>query len=62
MNQNFHALAEQWFRLVQIQNVELDHFILGRVAHSEVKPLIMTVCVYVILKHQIIFAVADFDS
>lgn len=62
MNQNLHALTEQWFWLVQIQNVELDHFIFGRVAYSEVKPLIMTVCVDVILKHQIIFIIADFDS
>lgn len=55
-----HSLVVERVWLGQVQDVEFDRVPIAGVADSEEEPLRMTVCIDVVLEHQVVLVVADF--
>ena len=55
-----HAIVVEGVWLGEVQDVELDREILASVANFEEELLRVPVCVYIILKHQIVLSLTHF--
>jgi hypothetical protein len=59
--EDFHSIVIERVRFCKINDIKLHFSVLSGITNSEEKPLGMTVCIDIILKHEIIFIVRNFD-
>ena len=60
MDAGHQAIVEQRVCFSHIDDIDLDLFVFGRVRQPEVKPLRISLCIYVILQDQVVLVLVHF--
>lgn len=59
---DLHTKVVKWVSLREVDDVEADFHAFRGIAYSEEEPLRMSICVYVILKNQVVFGIRLLDD
>ena len=60
MDAGHQAIIEQRVSFSHIDDIDLDLFVFWRIRQPEVKPLRISLCVYVILQDQVVLVLVHF--